>query len=413
MDTEIPLTEQRRRRVMRVVIALFVIGSMVGALALFGDWMRPTVDADEIRTAVVSSGPMLATLDAAGTVLPRYERVITSPVEARITEIHKRAGERVVTGTPILSMDVSATQSEVTRIDRQIAIRQNEMTRLRIQIEGELRTLEAQLEQKRLDAEMLAYRAAQEKRLQSAGLIAQEASKQSEVAARKAAIDVDQTERAIERLRRESVARFAGVQLDASLLQEERSEAAKQLQLAAAEATADGVVTWVTPEIGAMVQRGDPVARIAGTTAYRIEGTVADVHAAAVMPGIEVRVRAGNEILAGQVESVEPSVTNGAVRFHVALQRPDHPALRPNRRVDLELVTGQRNDAVQVERGQLLTHSQRYVWVVEGDRAVRRPVRVGLTAVDRVELLEGVRPGETVINSGLIGLGEPPVIRIR
>lgn len=413
MDREIPVEIVRRRRLRRGAVVAGVVVAAMAALAVAGDMLRPSVQRSEIRLAEVGRGSMLATLDATGTVLPRYERVITSPVDARIVEILKRAGEPVSAGSPIVSLDVSAMKSELTKIERQLAIRNNDRSQIRLDIEGELRTLEAQLEQRRLDAEMLGYRAAQDRQLRDEGLIADEAVKLSEIAARKAEIEVAQTEKAIERLQRNRAIRLAGVDLDASLLESDRSDTLRQLEQAAAAATGNGVVTWVTPEVGAMVRRGDPVARIAGTDAFRIEGTISDIHAASVLPGAEVVVRAGQDVLRGEVESVEPAVSNGAVRFHVRLQQPDHPALRPNRRVDLELVTGRRDNAIQVERGQLLTHSQRYVWVVDGDRAVRREVRIGITSPDRVELLEGVAPGETVIVGGLIGLGEPPTIRIR
>ena len=46
------------------------------------------------------------------------------------------------------------------------------------------------------------------------------------------------------------------------------------------------------------------------------------------------------------------------------------------------------------------------VYVVAGDTAQRTPVTVGLEKPDAIEILSGVKEGQTVLTSSVYGLGE-------
>jgi multidrug efflux pump subunit AcrA (membrane-fusion protein) len=42
----------------------------------------------------------------------------------------------------------------------------------------------------------------------------------------------------------------------------------------------------------------------------------------------------------------------------------------------------------------------------ETGKAARRPVRTGLRITDRIEILDGLAPGERVVTRGFLGLAE-------
>jgi len=52
------------------------------------------------------------------------------------------------------------------------------------------------------------------------------------------------------------------------------------LQLAMMHADRDGVVTSIVEDAGAMIHKGDVVARIADLSSYRVDATISDIHAA-------------------------------------------------------------------------------------------------------------------------------------
>ena len=61
-------------------------------VAWLPDLLRPGVARARIRTARVTTGPVDAMIMAAGTIVPEIERVLSSPVDARVLRILKRPG---------------------------------------------------------------------------------------------------------------------------------------------------------------------------------------------------------------------------------------------------------------------------------------------------------------------------------
>ena len=89
LDEAVVRTRSRRRwliGVAAVVLAVLVLGWGPSLL-------RPSVDRARIRTSVVDRGPLEAAISAAGRVLPEVEQVLTSPVDARVLGVRKRAGD--------------------------------------------------------------------------------------------------------------------------------------------------------------------------------------------------------------------------------------------------------------------------------------------------------------------------------
>ena len=60
--------------------------------------LRPSVKRSAIRTAIVDQGPVDATLSATGTVVPQTEQVLSSPVDARLLRVIRKAGTAVQRG---------------------------------------------------------------------------------------------------------------------------------------------------------------------------------------------------------------------------------------------------------------------------------------------------------------------------
>jgi len=89
------------------------------------------------------------------------------------------------------------------------------------------------------------------------------------------------------------------------------------------------------------------------------------------------------------------------VTFSVALADAHSTLLRSNQRVDVLVVTGRRERALRAERGPGLNAGTDSVFVVEGNELRRVPVRIGLVGFDRVEVLDGLAPGDEVVVSDM------------
>jgi HlyD family secretion protein len=98
---------------------------------------------------------------------------------------------------------------------------------------------------------------------------------------------------------------------------------------------------------------------------------------------------------------VFPTVENGVIRFTVALAKSSHTGLRPSLRADVLVITDRKPRALRVRRGPFADSTDRQVFVVRGDRAVRTPVTLGLAGIDDVEVLSGLAEGDEIIISDM------------
>ena len=83
------------------------------------------------------------------------------------------------------------------------------------------------------------------------------------------------------------------------------------------------------------------------------------------------------------------------------LADPRNPKLSNNLRVDVLVVTGRAANALRVPRARSRRAADGRVFVVEGGRAVRRPVRFGLVGAEYLEVTDGLAAGDEVIVSDM------------
>jgi HlyD family secretion protein len=403
MDRELDASFRRRQVWRRVGWTGGSLALVAAVLLLLPGWLRPSLERDRIRLGTVDRGPVEGIIEASGSVIPAFEGVLSSPVEARVERILKRPGEVVRAGEEILKLDTSASKLSFERLQDQYAKKVNEQLQLRLTLEKQLSDLRGRIESGRLDAEAAQYRAEQNRKLRSDGLVSEQTLRASEVEAKKAQIELTQLEQSVSDARRSTDAQLQGLDLDLAILRKELDEARRQLDLATTRSDRSGVLTWVVPQEGATIQRGEVIARIADLDAYRVEATVSDIHAASLRPGLPVRVVLdGKPVVQGRVSQIYPTIENSSIKFAAELDDPRNAALRNNLSVDVLVVTGSRPNALRVPKGPFVQGGViQKVFVVEGDRAVRRDVRLGVEGYDRYEVLDGLAEGEDVILSDM------------
>lgn len=402
MDRVLDEEEISRTRRRALLWGGAILGAVILLLLLIPRFLRPGVARDLIRTAKVERGTVEATVQAAGTVIPAFESVLSSPVEARVEKILKRPGDRVQVGDEIVTLDTSASRLDFERLEDRYAQKVNEQEQLRLKLQKELIDLNGRIETQRLDTEVFDGRAAQNRKLRTDGLVSAETLRVSEVEAKKAQIELKQLQDQVATARRSTDAQLQGLVLDLQILGKEREEARRQLELATTRADRAGVVTWVFQEEGGTVRRGDVVARIADPESFRVEATASDIHSARLASGLPVQVMVDGKPLVGRVATVFPSVENGTVKFAVDLEEPKNPKLRNSLRVDVFVITAVRAGALRVQNGPFAQGSgSEEVFVVHGAGADRRSARFGLAGSEYLEVLDGLAEGDEVIVSDM------------
>jgi HlyD family secretion protein len=356
-----------------------------------------------VRVGKVERGDLEATVRASGQVVPAFERVVSSPVEARVLRLLRQPGAILEAGDPILELDTTTIRMQLDQLEEELARIENTRRQRRLEHGKTVAGLRHDIETQQLDVEIAEYRLQQNRKLHANGLIPDEVLKESEVAFEKATIRIEQLSEETIAADRTHETDLEQLDLDARLLRREMEETRRQLELATPRADHSGVLTWVTEEAGATVRRGDLLARIADLESFRVEASIADSYAPRLETGQPVHVLIGDESLPATLTRILPTIEGGTVRFVVELEQPSHSLLRHNLRVDVLVVTGSRRDVLKIPRGPYIRGGGdlHQVFVIRGDRAVRRDVRLGLVGHQYYELVDGLVEGDELILSDM------------
>ncbi|UCF66661.1 MAG: HlyD family efflux transporter periplasmic adaptor subunit [Acidobacteriota bacterium] len=402
MDRSIDPTVRRWRRIRRLIVPSAAIAAALVILVLAIGWLRPSVRRDRVRTAKVERGDVSATLDASGLVVPGFEQILTAPLATRIVRILETQGAEVQAGEPIVLLDDRDAHRDVARLEEQIALKRNAQRQTRLELDRTRNELKAKRAVKALELESYRYELKRNHEMFGEGLTHEDSVRRSETDVARASIELEHVDALLASAEEDLAARAEQLALEISILEKDLERARERLASTSVTAERAGIVTWVVANEGAAVAEGEPVARVADLSTYRVDATVSDVLARRLTIGLPAVVRSGDTRLTGRVQKILPTVQNGIVTFEVHLDEPGHAILRPNLRVDVHAVTQQRTGALCLRRGPLLNFDGRdCVFVVRGDRAVRTPVTIGLSNFELYEITDGLAEGDEVIISDM------------
>jgi HlyD family secretion protein len=265
-----------------------------------------------------------------------------------------------------------------------------------------LAALDSQREIKALQLEAFRAVVKRNRKCFTDGIVSEEALEQSVLDEARAHLELTQLGRARAIAAHGTAAQIAGLSLERETLRKERAEQQRLLDLATTKSDRAGVLTYVVSEEGAQVHKGDVLARVADLTAFRVDATISEVHASRIRVGQAATVRIDEIRLPGVVSRVVPAIQNGLVTLSVSLTENNHARLRSNLRVEVDLVTDRRSRALRVAKGAFGgSEGGTQLFVVTGERAVKRHVRLGVSSAERYEVLDGLAEGDEVILSDM------------
>jgi HlyD family secretion protein len=402
MDREIDLNVRRKQFVKRGFFLLLIVSLLAAGFIYAPRLLKPTLNRARVRTARVDFGSMEATLSASGIVVPEFEQVISSPINARVTKILKRPGDELKKGEPIIELDVSESVLAVEKINQQIALKQNQQAKIKLDLDNTLIDLQSRWDIKNLEYKSAKASAARSRTLAGQGLLSEEKLREAELQEEKTAFELKQIENSKLNAQQSTKTQVEGLVLEMSTLQKEKIEAQRQLELATTKADRDGVLTWVVNEEGATVQKGAVLARVADLHSFRVDATISDIHASKLAAGIPVSVKINDDYLQGVVTVIQPTIKDGVITATIALKDKASALLKSNLRVDVLIITDHKDKVLRLKKGPAVNgEGVREVFVIRGDTAVKTPVKIGIASFDSYEVVDGLLEGDEVIISDM------------
>ncbi len=402
MDTVISQEVISARRNKAIFISALIVIGLVAAIWFLRSRIKSSIDSSEITTAVVEIGNIENTLNASGEVIPEFEQVITSPINASIKDVLLDAGTKVKAGQPILSLDKEATQVEYEKLKFQLESKRNSIDKLKLELNKIFYDIKSNNDIKQLRINSLQASVEDAKRLYKAGGGTRESIEQAELALKVAQLEKKQLENEIKNKQQTMRVDIRESQIAVAIQESDLRELGRKLQQANITASRDGVVTWVNKNIGSSITQGESLARIADLGSFKATGNISDTYLDQVGVGMHAIVRINDSTIRGTVANINPSVQNGIVSFDITLHERNNKLLRPNMKVDVFLVTTTQNNIMRVQNGPAFKGgATQDIFVVSNGKAVKRTVNIGKSNFDYIQIKDNVKPGDIIITSDM------------
>lgn len=402
MDKVISESVIKARKNKTILIITVIVVALVFAVWLLRSYFKSSINTGEITTGVVEKGDVENTISATGEILPEFEGIITSPINASIQSVTIDVGSPVKAGQSILTLDKSASQTESEKLKFELESKNNDVKKLKLQLDKSFYDIKSNNDIKQLRINSLEADVENAKRLFKAGGGTREDIEQAELNLKVSKLEKQQLENEIKNKQQTMQVEMKEAEIASSIQQNALHELERKLQLANIVASRDGVVTWVNKNIGASVHEGESLARIADLSSFKVQGSISDNYLDQLHNTMTVIIRINETQVRGTIVNISPSVQNGIVSFDIRLNESNNKLYRPNMKVDVFLVTDVKSNVLRVANGAAFKGaSPQDIFVVKNGKAIRRTVHTGLSNFDYVEIKDNVQPGDVVITSDM------------
>lgn len=402
MDKEIPLSvrkKEKRKQIIRfgLIILIIAAGSFI-TINILGS----SISLKNAAITDVDKGPIEVTVNASGKVIPLNEEIIVSPINSRILEVYKNPGDLLDVGTPILKLELASIETEYNQRLDEKEMKKGKLIQTQIGLENKISELKMQQKVKEMQLKQMETELKNEKYLDSIGASTSDKVRQAAFNYEVAKLEYEQLKQKIQNQQADASAEIKVQQLDLSMFEKTLAESSRLLKDARILSPQRATLTYVNNQIGAQVMAGTQIAIVSDLSNFKVEAEIADGYAEKLSPGSKAIVKIGELLLEGKVVNITPSVKNGIIKFSVILNDPANPKLRSGIKTDVFVSHGIREDVLRIANGSYYTSSGDYdLWVVKGDKAEKRSVKLGEASFEYVEVIRGLEKGEKVIISDM------------
>jgi HlyD family secretion protein len=353
--------------------------------------------------AQVETADFLETLSSRGVVIPRAAYPLESEIAGHIAEVFVEEGQYVQAGDPILRLSSEVLLEAHREAENKLMAAERALEELEIKhaMELESQALKVQDAQAQVDAASKGL--ALDEELYGLGAIAKVELEKAEQDLEAAKRQLRQSEHQLELLKRTQEAERASTTKAVEDAKADLAKASEQLAKLVVYAPISGRVLSLSIPVSHRLSERQQFGEIADPADQMVELEVSPNHTELFAVGSEVEIRVGQQTYAGQVAYVAPQARQGPDGAVVTVRvdfLEDASGLLPNTGVNVDIRLRLHKDSPALPRGPYLTSGQQlFVYVIEGERAVRREVQFGLLQGSIIQVLRGLDVGERVITS--------------
>ncbi|MHB1271706.1 MAG: efflux RND transporter periplasmic adaptor subunit [Rhodanobacter sp.] len=163
----------------------------------------------------------------------------------------------------------------------------------------------------------------------------------------------------------------------------------------------DGQVGQLFIAERATVAKDAQLLSVIDLSALQVEMQVPESFARDLGIGMTGEISGNGHEWQGIVSAISPEVVNGEVAARLRFAGDTPKQLRQNQRLSVRVLLDRRDNVLTVQRGSFVDESGgSYAYLVRDGIAVKTPIRVGASSIDKVEILQGLKQGDRIVISG-------------
>ncbi|UUF15861.1 MULTISPECIES: efflux RND transporter periplasmic adaptor subunit [Flavobacterium] len=161
-----------------------------------------------------------------------------------------------------------------------------------------------------------------------------------------------------------------------------------------------GRLTSFEPVLGKTFQAGESIGKIDSKKGYKLSADVDEFYLEKIREGLKGQVEFKGKTLEVIVTKVIPEVKNGHFIVELAFTSKEEIALQDGLSFGVKLILSEKNKILVVQKGSFNQETAgKWIFVVKGNKAERRNIKLGRENPSYYEVVEGLKEGESVIIS--------------
>lgn len=382
-------------------IAIVAILVLIAAVAIYyftGAHVPKTLKTGNFNTTTVERGEVVATLEATGVVESENEVLVLSPAASIVKNILKEPGNQVISGEIILQLQTQPVEDDIEKLKDQLEMKRNNLEKTQLNSQSTKLDLDYNEEVKRLRIVSLKAQLSDKEQLLEVGGISparvEETRQEITLAEKDLAMLVQKNSIRLKQLIAEEKGLLLQIRTDEKMLEEKQELLGKM----SVRAPSSGIILNINAHVGEKVPADKMLVQMSDLSTFKLNGSVDEKYASQIKTGSPVFVTVEGEQLKGLIGSVTPMVENNKVQFNVHLEENNHPKLIANQNVQIQIFSQKKDNVLRIRKlPDIEPGKPCKIFVVQGEKAVKREITIGITGNEYFEIISGLKEGDIVI----------------
>jgi HlyD family secretion protein len=380
-----------------VVVVILII--TIGTVLYFSGVLVPgAIKSGNFETVTVDRGDVISTTQAAGIIESENEVILLSPAASIIKSILKEPGNHVQAGDIILQLQTEPVLDDIDRLKDQLEMKRNNLEKNQLNAQSTKLDLDYNEEVKRLKVISLKAQLSDQEQLLEVGGISparvEETRQEITLAEKDLAMLINKNSIRLKQLNAEDRGLYLQIRMDEKALED------KQLLLSkmSVRAPSAGIILNISGSVGEKVPADKALITMSDLSSFKLIGSINEQFARQLKTGSLVYVTIENERLEGLIGNITPVVENNKVQFNVHLEESSHPKLIANQNVQIQIFNNKKENTLRIKKlPEFESGKTQKVFVVEGNKAVKKEILFGIIGDEYCEILSGLKQGDVVI----------------